>query len=121
MANEITIAASLLASKGGASVNTGSQLKALTMTGGDMYQATQNIDTTYEALVFGDITQPAGQMFIRNLDATNYIELALDTAFTNKICKIRPGCFAIFEPTAAILYAKANTAACDVMVAAVEA
>jgi hypothetical protein len=89
MANEITIAASLLASKGGASVNTGSQLKALTMTGGDMYQATQNIDTTYEALVFGDITQPAGQMFIRNLDATNYIELALDTAFTNKISQHR--------------------------------
>lgn len=123
MANEITLSTSLTASKGGASVTSGTSSKSLTMTGGDMYQATQSIPTSAngEVVAFGDITQPAGQVLIKNLDAANFVTFALgDTGMSSPFAKLRAGCSMLFEPVAAAIYCKADTGAVVIQVTAVE-
>jgi hypothetical protein len=63
---------------------------------------------------------------IKNLDAANYIEVALDNAGANKIAKLTgkaggKGRFLFLPlPAGTTLYAKANTADCLAMVAVCE-
>ena len=120
MANEITISASLNAVKGGVQIGSGSFTKSIDMAGEDMIQASQNIGLSPETLNLGELAT-IGMLLVYNLDTTNYVELALDSGMSNKIARITPGAFALFRPTVATIYAAANTAACQVMVCAVEA
>lgn len=121
MANEIQIVAGLSASKGGANIATGTKTKLLTMAGDDMYQATQNVGTAHEALLLPAEIGTLGALMIYNMDTTNYLELAVGADMTNKIAKIRPGAFCLLEPPSATLRVAANTAAVNILVAAVEA
>lgn len=76
----------------------------------------QNIGTTTEALVFGDVTT-IGYMFLKNLDATNYVEFDLNTPVsTTAFCKLLPGECAFIPTRQTTIYGKSNTAAVDVMV-----
>jgi hypothetical protein len=50
-----------------------------------------------------------GYIMLKNLDDTNYIQVGLSNQW---VVKLFPGQFALF-PVAADLYAKADTAACD--------
>jgi hypothetical protein len=120
MANEISTTANFTATKGGATINV-SASKAITMSGVDMVQATQNIGTSAEALSFGDITGVPAFCIVKNLDATNFIELATDSGMSNKFAKILAGQWAAFPPSAAAIYALANTAGVLVQVGAAEA
>jgi hypothetical protein len=72
----------------------------------------QNIGTTEETLSVGDLTT-YGWLYLRNVDATNYVQVGFSTGVYG--IRLEPGEPAIFrtEP-AATVYLKANTAACDV-------
>lgn len=120
MANEINAACSLTASKGGVTV-TASGTKTADMAGDQMITNIQAVGTSSEQVVLGDITT-LGYLEIKNLDATNYVEIASDTAFgaSDILSKLLPGDFMLVKSPTATLYAKANTAACNIAVTAVE-
>jgi hypothetical protein len=121
MANEIRLTVSLTAAKGSVGITTGQIAKSIDMAGTDMLYATQHIGIAAETINFADITGQPGAVLLVNLDPTNFIEVAHEVGMTNKICKLLPGvpCFLPLPP--ATLYAKADTATCDLLVAAVEA
>jgi len=120
MANEGYFSINLKATKAGANVGQ-STSKRFSMTGAEMLQATQNIGTSAETISFGGITGAPQMVLVQNLDATNYLELGGDSGLTVFKLKVAAGQSAIFTPTSATLYAKANTAAVNVMVVAIEA
>ena len=117
MANEITIAVQLNVTKNGATV-AASPSVVQTMTGDQMLSNVQIIGTTNEALVIGDVT-PTGWFFIKNLDATNYVEVFLDNGNAQLAAKLLPSEFCLLKPGANI-YARANTGACNCQIIAVE-
>lgn len=113
MANEITITQRIQCINGNFDTGT------LAVSGAQFDQAAagaaggvQNIGTTEESLSAGDLTTK-GWLFIRNLDATNYVQLGFSTGVYG--CRLEAGEPATFrtEP-AATIYLKANTAACNV-------
>jgi hypothetical protein len=119
MANEITQNIKVSATKGGATVTIDSR-ERFDMAGADMTQATQNIGTTAETLSLGDITGAPRQLAIKNLDATNFVEIGGDSGLTVFKLKIRPLDCAVFEPSSGTVYAKADTASCLVQFVAIE-
>lgn len=119
MANEISASATLNISKNGVTLqHTTSALHD--MSGDEMLHRTQSIGTSAEQINFGDITGAPGMLKISNQDSANFVEIALDSGMTNKICKIRAGGVALFQPSSATLYAKADTAAVRILVQAAE-
>ena len=119
MANEIQVSASLSASKGGVSVNN-SASRSATMAGDQMISNVQIIGTAAEALVLGDVST-IGYVFLKNMDATNFVEIALDSGVsTQKFAKLLAGDFAIFPASTATMYAKADTANVNLVVQAIE-
>lgn len=123
MANEITVNVTLTATKGGASVTSGSKSKQLDMTGSDLYHATQNIGTSDEAVSFGDITGAPKKVSITNLDSTNYVELSLSTGggFAADVFETLVAGDTYTGSPGATIYAKANTASVLIDVVAAEA
>lgn len=119
MANEITQSIQISAAKSGASVSIQSR-ERFDMTGADMSQLTQNIGTTAETLNLGDITGAPRQLVVKNLDATNFVEVGGDSGLTVFKIKLRPLDCAVFEPNSGTVYAKADTASCLVQIVAIE-
>ncbi len=121
MANEISISASLTCTKSSVTVASGGQSKSVDLAGDQMLANVQIVGTSAEAIQMADVTV-GGYMFIRNMDATNFVQLALDSAVATQIfAKLKPGEFALFRPpTGATIYAKADTANCNCQVVAVE-
>lgn len=109
MANEIYESLSFTARKNGAEIGI-STSNRVTMTGDELVNVTQVVGTTAELVSFGDITGAPGEVVIKNLDATNYIEIGGDSGLTVFKTKLLPGRFTVFQPSSATLYAKANTA-----------
>ena len=75
MANEITQTVNLTVSKNNAS-SSFSSIKRIDMTGSAITQATQSIGTTAEVLALGDIVTAPGNLAIKNLDTTNFVEIS---------------------------------------------
>lgn len=119
MANEITQTVTLSASKGGATASM-STTKRITLTGDDMIQSTQVIGTSAETLTLGEISGTPGNVAIKNLDSTNFVEIGGDSGLTVFKLKINPGEAALFQPNSGTIYAKADTAAVRVQIVAVE-
>jgi hypothetical protein len=120
MANEVSITVNLVARKGGAVVNPGAQVKSLTMAGDDTLQATQLIGfAAAELIALGEITGAPAALMLTNLDATNFVLVGFTNPPTEM--KLLPGVSMLISPAGATIYAKADTAACRVLVAAVEA
>ena len=117
MANEISQNIQLSATKNSASVSL-SHNKRITMTGADMVQATQSIGTTAELIALGDIAGAPSQIVIKNLDATNFVEIGGDSGLTVFKLKIAAGEAVLFRATSGTIYAKADTAAVRVQVVA---
>jgi len=123
MANEITASAQLSASKNGVTLNNSVSLTVQAskdMAGDQMTQNVQIIGTSAEALDVGDVST-IGYVLIKNLDSTNFVELALDSGVsTQKFAKLRAGDFAVFPASTATIYAKADTSPCNCLVMAIE-
>lgn len=123
MANEVTIVAGVSASKNGAVVNPGTSTKQLTMTGDDMISSTVNVTAAAggQQITWGGISGAPGVVCIKNLDAANFVTFAGQTGFTDVLqIKLLAGESAIFYPASATLWAKADTAAVNVLIVAVE-
>lgn len=121
MANEIYNSSTLTANKGGVSVSQTAS-ETITMDGDDMVQGTQVIGTSWEAIDWGEITGAPRRVQLKNLDATNFVDLATanDDSGVFGILDANGGT-ASFRPKVATIYAKADTAACRVSRVAVEA
>ncbi|SRR6266540_1987580 len=118
MANEINIQAILTVQRFTPALQ-GAGNKDITQTGTHGITNVQNVGTAAELLTFVDVAT-LGYLFVKNLDATNYMQLALDSGFAQIFAKIRPGEFCLLPANQNTVYAKANTAAVDVMVVAAE-
>jgi len=70
----------------------------------------QTIGTTEETLNVGDVSN-SGYIVVINLDDTNSVQIGLSSQYCIELPK--NGGFTIFPPTGTI-YAKANSAECDV-------
>lgn len=90
------------------------------MAGDQMISNVQIVGTSAEAIVLGDVST-IGYIMLKNMDATNFVEIALDSGVsTQKFSKIPAGGFAIFPASTATMYAKADTANVNLFVAAIE-
>ena len=123
MANEISARAYLTCTKDGSTV-TGDTTYSYTLTGSQKWTNTQTIGTTTEQLAFpSDLTTEGISFFwVKNLDTTNYVDVATATPATTHIfTKLKAGQVAVFpSPTAnPTFYAIANTAAVNLQIVAV--
>ena len=92
----------------------------ITMAGDDIASSTQLIGTSAETINLGEITGAPGAFAIKNLDATNYVEIGGDSGLTVFKLKLLPGQFHFFQPSSATIYAQANTADVRVQIQATE-
>lgn len=94
--------------------------KYIDQAGVDHQAGTQSVGTTEESIGWSSDIGDEGYVFLRNLDATNYVQFGFSTGVYG--IRLRAGEFGIFrlEP-GATLYAKANTAAVNVQYIVYEA
>lgn len=123
MANEIAVSGQLTVSKGGVSLSQAFSIAGgahTTMSGDQMISNVQIVGTSAEALSLVDVST-IGYVGIWNMDSTNFVEIALDSAVsTQKFAKLQPKGFALFPASTATMYAKADTANCNLLVVAIE-
>jgi hypothetical protein len=120
MADEISLSISVSVSKDAISIaKTQSSLQDFA--GNDYLLGTQAVATTWEAISLGDVTAPPGTVMVKNLDETNYVELALANDGTGIFEKLKPLSVCLFHPTDTTVFAQANTAACQVEFLIIEA
>lgn len=120
MANTITMSGALRVSGTGIEVSLSQSINA-TQIGSDYSAQTQAIGTSAEQLdISSDLGTP-GWLMIWNLDPTNYVQIALDSGVSTQIfAKLTAGQFCIIPPQTATIYAKANTAPCNIALLAIE-
>lgn len=118
MANEIRVVAEIGVRKGGVIVNAGPRSKMITMAGTDAVQKTQQVGTSAELLDYGDIAGTPEYFVVTNQDATNFVLLGFTNPPTE--IKLKAGYPCLIPPNAAV-YVKADTAACQITIEAVEA
>ena len=125
MANELTVNLTLQFLKGNVSIRK-ALTDSITVAGARGSDHIQSLTAGASTLVSMAGVAPAavpGMLLIQNLDATNYVELSMDTAFAvdNVFAKLLAGQFCIFPPKlVSTLYAKANTGDCNIMTTAIE-
>ena len=109
MADEVRIGIVFSYEKSGAKINRAEHFEA-DVAGDSFTHEVQEIGTSDEALVYpANFTNYTGLVFVKNLDGTNYIEIGLTSSYTLKLLAGESQTFR----AAAALFAKANTAACD--------
>lgn len=120
MANEISVNVKVGLTKGDLSRRL-SCSKTIDQSGAGVYHNTVSIGTTEESIAtFGDVATE-GLIYLRNLDATNYVQWGFSTTVYGG--RIAPGMVAgPFQAEPGLtLFLKANTAACLVEVFCAEA
>jgi hypothetical protein len=121
MADEKTITLKYTATKGGASITTGTLTDTWNMGGADMATGTQAVGTSVEvATIPADISYPA-DVIVKNLDSTNFVNVYTDSGGTSQCSKLLPGTLCYLAGISAIPYLKADTASCQVQWFAFEA
>jgi hypothetical protein len=116
MAQELSINISAALSKGNLKASVSPGVLKVDVTGSVFIDNVQTVGTSEEAVVFGDVATP-GYVYVRNLDATNYVQLGATTGVYT--IKLMPGENALFRLSGTTLFALANTAACNVQVVAI--
>ena len=111
MSKEITLNTSLTITKGTLSDSTRDRYQT-DLTGSKYAAGVVSVGTsTHQALATTTITTP-GFLYVKNLDATNYIQVGADSSGTFvPYTKLKAGESFVFRPATSALYAKANTAA----------
>jgi len=107
------------------SVNDDSFVKSYTgsiSVSGDSYDAhVQVIGTSDEVITESADVGTAGYMLFKNLDDTNYIQFAVKEEGTSVyFAKLLPGEFMLIRYDAEVIYARANTAVCNLAVCIIE-
>lgn len=109
MADEISMTLSLQFKKGGAVLQRSESIR-IDVTGDAFTHGVQSIPAANTALVEGAAVGDPGLVFVKNLDATNYVTVGITASYA---IKLLPGEWAVFRAAAAI-FALANEAACIV-------
>jgi hypothetical protein len=78
----------------------------------------QIIGTTAEVLDLGDVGADPIVVFVKNLDATNFVTVDSISLLTNFPQKLIPGAAIFLRPQTGTIYCKADTASCKVFVVA---
>lgn len=119
MAKSISVSAFLSVSGDG--VTATGNLSGLTITpsGQNVFSNQQSIATSSTALSLGGISS-IGYLWIKNTDATNYVEVDSASTFDKFPQKILPGEAIMLKPETTTIYAKAHTSAVLVEVVAGE-
>ncbi len=126
MANEVQVSGGIVASKGGMNISA-KHSHVFTLTGNQMTDTVQVIGTGAELIVFPTDQTAEGVAYyaLKNLDATNYVQLATDSGMTNLFGRMLPGGIVVIPPDdqaaagSVVVYAKAHTGACKVRITAV--
>lgn len=118
MANEIQVSLTISVEKNGASAR-GNISLSIDQTGDQFISNVQIIGTSNEALTLSDVST-IGWVYVKNLDAANYVEVFLDSGNTQLVSKLLAGEATLFKPGTTSIYARANTAACNIQVLAAE-
>jgi len=118
MANEISVAASLSLARLGTTVAAAFS-KHADFDGDQSIANVQIIGTAAEAVVLGDVTT-VGYVLLKNQDATNFIQIDSVNTMDGFTQKLLAGDFILLKPEAATIYAKADTADCNLFVQAFE-
>ncbi len=114
MAQEITTTASISYTKSGVTtLSLSDTSKKFDVTGVHCVRATQNIGTSIEAIAKGDIST-LGWAYIRNLDATNYVEIFAVSTDTVPFLKLKAGEFFIGRLGCTAPCGKANSSAVNI-------
>jgi hypothetical protein len=115
MANEITLTAALSLVKSGQTIQGAVNGLSIAQSGTNNIGNVQAIGTTSEALSVGDVTTP-GYLYVKNLDATNFVVLDLNNpaVASTAFCTLLPGEACVIPTRRSAIYAKADTASCDV-------
>jgi hypothetical protein len=120
MANEITVTASLVATKGTYSFSRKLSKQADLATGRGGNPGVVTIATTDTAIAFGSLVAPRWAVFT-NIGATNYVDIGPDSTTMIPFIRLKAGEFAVLPLTPGItIKAKANTAPVDILVEALE-
>lgn len=121
MANELTISASLKFEKNGALVDGAFGGIQVTVSGDNAMKNVQNVGTSEEALLLGDVVA-GGYWLFKNLDATNYVEIRQGTGIADLV-RLNAGDIALFRfaSDATAPFVIANTAACLLLCIGVDA
>lgn len=122
MPSEITYEMSFAASKGGAAIDSGTISDTIDMSGSNMATFTQAVGTSNEAIGFPSDVSGSLHVVVSNLDQTNYVELFYDNANTYLMSRLNGGeSCSLRRVASTALFARANTAACQVQVWACQA
>lgn len=119
MANEISANASVQVNKGGVNETLSAQSQE-TMAGANVAKKTQTIATSSTALSIASITGVPPVLLVKNLDATNYVEIDSASTFDKFPQKLLAGTFVLLRPQTATIYLRANTLAVQVYFEAME-
>lgn len=81
------------------------------MTGAEGASETQVITTAAGAVTMGAVAIASAWVYIKNIDATNFVVLSMASDATNPFCKLAASQEAFFRgPATGTIYAKADTA-----------
>lgn len=118
MANAVTTTISLSYDNAiGATASGAQNSKVTAVSAVAAAQLTQNVGTSEETMLKGDIGT-IGTLYIQNNDATNFVYVYFVTANTASGFKLGAGRVACFPVGITTIYLKADTAACEVAIAA---
>ena len=113
MADEVTVTVSLAFAKGGTSIAYTSGELTFDVSGTHYFANTQEIGAgAYEALDMGSNVTP-GWVFMRNLDATNFVEIKGATGDGAAMLKLKATECGVFRMVSTAPYAQADSAAVD--------
>lgn len=118
MANSIKISGSLQWTDGNDSVKL-SVSQTTTQVGDGAIWNVQNVGTAAEAIDLGDVSA-IGYIAFENEDETNYVEISNESDVSTPTIRLLPGEGVVIPTRLTAWYAKANTAAVNLRVLAVE-
>ena len=118
MADELRIGVVMSFEKGGAKAHRAEHIE-VDVTGDAFNHDVQAVGITEEQLAQGADLGTPGYVLLKNLDATNYVEVGSTTGVYD--IKLLAGEVAIYRHNSATIYAKANTAICNVEYFLIEA
>uniref|UniRef100_A0A6M3K0G2 Uncharacterized protein n=2 Tax=viral metagenome TaxID=1070528 RepID=A0A6M3K0G2_9ZZZZ len=117
MSGELTLRTSLSFNKSDAKVNRADGI-SVDVTGDAFTDGVQEIGTSEEEVVQGADVGTPGYVWMKNLDATNYVEVGSTTGVYD--IKLKAKQIALWPHNSATIYAKANTAACNIQYIIIE-
>lgn len=121
MASEVTLQLRLQVSKNNTTADSGQIIQIASQTGNEFTNLIQEVATTVEAISTVDVAA-AGYLLLKNVGATNTISIWLDSAGTaDRVATLDPGYCTLLANPPLPIYAKAITAASNLLVLAYEA